>query len=116
MGADLNGMEGKEAKSLLLPPTPAEDTPAEFVSNVEKEVNKRKRMRSQSTKSYMDTTWIPATSSEVERLFSRAKLIRTAHRTKLDLENFESLLYLFYNRTFWSKETVARAVVSAKST
>lgn len=111
-GKDPDAVDIPFIKGLLIKAEAPNDTLEGFDDSFIKEVKKGlKRARSGGpdiVKKYRKTDFIPATSSEVERLFSKAKFIRTSLRCKMDLENFECLLYLYYNQNYWNKDTVAK--------
>ena len=48
---------------------------------------------SNTSSRYIDLRWIPATSNEVERLFSRAGLVLTSRRRAMHPTTLESLLF-----------------------
>ncbi|DAZ95335.1 TPA: LOW QUALITY PROTEIN: hypothetical protein N0F65_002442 [Lagenidium giganteum] len=62
---------------------------------------------------YGDLSWIPLTSNEVERLFSKAGRIFSRHQRGMDACTLETLLFLRYNRELWDVQTVA-AISSGK--
>jgi len=66
------------------------------------------RKKSRKTR-YMNLAWIPATTCEVERLFSVCKHIYSEFRKAMTPETMEILLYLRVNRQYWSILTVAKA-------
>ena len=49
---------------------------------------------------------IPPTSNHCERLFSKCKLVKTPQRSSLLPDNFESLMFLQVNRTYWEAQTL----------
>jgi hypothetical protein len=110
INSGLTDVQIRAVKKLEIAEPEISNAGSEFLNSLHTEVQKVIKQRGFLGKTYLETNFIPATSSEVERLFSRAKFIRTAHRTRLDLENFEALLYLFYNRKFWDKATVAKVL------
>jgi hypothetical protein len=55
---------------------------------------------------YKDLSWLPATSNIVERLFSRAKIILTDKRGKLEPRTVEALLFLKKNRKHWNETAI----------
>lgn len=63
-----------------------------------------------TTKSYINTSFIPPTSNICERLFSKAKIIYGSQRHRLDVESFECQLYLHVNREYWDVNTVAETM------
>jgi hypothetical protein len=76
----------------------AQESP-DFVSRVMSKKVKR-------TDEYQDCRFIPPTSAEVERLFSKAKNILTAKRKALCSENVEMLMFLRANRRLIDNELV----------
>ena len=61
---------------------------------------------------YID--WIPSTSCEVERLFSRAGHVLTCRRRSMDPTTMESLMFLEFNRRLWDPQLVAHALTSVE--
>lgn len=59
---------------------------------------------------YIDLAWIPATSNEVERLFSRAGLVLSERRRSMHPMTLEILMFLEYNDRLWNANTVAEAM------
>ncbi|KAE9046065.1 hypothetical protein PR002_g1893 [Phytophthora rubi] len=59
---------------------------------------------------YIDLRWIPSTSNEVERLFSRAGLVFSVYRRAMHPTTLETLLFLVYNRDLWDPQLVAAGV------
>ena len=53
---------------------------------------------------------LPPTSNLVERFFSQAKFVLSPLRQKLLPANFEAILYLKLNQTYWSADVVAEVV------
>ncbi|KAL0212103.1 hypothetical protein RCL1_005729 [Eukaryota sp. TZLM3-RCL] len=58
---------------------------------------------------YYCLEFIPSSSNEAERLFSRARMIMES-RPALSNENLSLQLVLFYNRDLWTVETVRKAL------
>ncbi|KAL0236319.1 hypothetical protein GEMRC1_002901 [Eukaryota sp. GEM-RC1] len=65
-----------------------------------------------ATSQYIDLSFIPSTSNALEGLFSRAKLTVGCLRTRLSAESLEKQLFLLYNRTHWTANTV-RTIVNS---
>ena len=63
-------------------------------------------------KTMMKLHWVPPTSNIVERLFSKAKNIRTPLRNRILPVNFEENLYLAVNKNYWDVETLLLVVNS----
>ncbi|KAL0224162.1 hypothetical protein P9112_003552 [Eukaryota sp. TZLM1-RC] len=61
---------------------------------------------------YIDLTFIPPTSNEIERLFSRAKLTVGCLRTRLSPFSLEKQLFLLNNKTHWSENTIKLIMLS----
>jgi hypothetical protein len=59
---------------------------------------------------YRSLAHIAPTSVVVERLFSRAKLIMTPHRRKMDPSTLEMLLLLRYNKDLWDPFTLDEVI------
>lgn len=106
MGVDLTPNEAKGVSHLVAAPAVAPTGENGTFATINSELCRLQNVRNAVGKRYIDTSFIPATSCEIERLFSRAKFIRNSLRARLDLENFESLLYLYYNKKFWDKDTL----------
>jgi hypothetical protein len=53
-----------------------------------------------------DVHHILPTSNVVERLFSRAKLIKTDHRKTMTAAHLDAVLFLRYNRGRWNEQTI----------
>ncbi|KAG2765428.1 hypothetical protein PC116_g21837 [Phytophthora cactorum] len=54
--------------------------------------------------------WVPPTSNDVERLFSRAGIVYSRLRRSLNPMTLETILFLQYNRGMWDASAVAQAV------
>jgi hypothetical protein len=80
----------------------------ENLSYAEKVLKKRKLEGScfkLTTSKYLNfTECVIPTSNVVERLFSQAKLVSTDTRKKLLPRTLESIMFLKYNRSFWSAQ------------
>ena len=63
-------------------------------------------------KTMMKLHWVPPTSNIVERLFSKAKNIRTPLRYRILPVNFEENLYLAVNKNYWDVENLLLVVSS----
>ena len=63
---------------------------------------------------YIPLGWIPATSNEVERLFSRAGLVFSKMRRSTSSTTLEAIMMLQYNRSMWDEQLVARAIRRSK--
>ena len=63
-------------------------------------------------KTMMKLHWVPPISNIVERLFSKAKNIRTPLRNRILPVNFEENLYLAVNKNYWHVETLFLVVNS----
>ncbi|KAE9341381.1 hypothetical protein PF008_g10647 [Phytophthora fragariae] len=62
----------------------------------------------------VDLSWIPATSNDVERLFSRAGLVFSSLRRAMAPTTLETILFLNYNRVWWDASAVAEAIERTK--
>ena len=65
---------------------------------------------------YKSTKYVFPTSNLCERLFSRASLIMTPNRRKMDPETFETIIMLKSNKDLWDAETVQQCMVRISST
>jgi hypothetical protein len=66
-----------------------------------------KRARLQKTQSTDHPVHhILPTSNIVERLFSRAKLVKTDHRKTMTAAHLDAVLFLRYNKSRWNAETI----------
>ncbi|RLN76471.1 hypothetical protein BBJ28_00007344 [Nothophytophthora sp. Chile5] len=61
-----------------------------------------------------DMRWIPPTSNDVERLFSRAGIVYSRLRRRLNPMTLETVLFLQYNRSLWDGSAVAQAVENGR--
>ncbi len=59
---------------------------------------------------YYDLHWIPATTCEVERLFSLCRHIYSEFRQAMTSETMEILLYLRENRSYWDIHSIGRCL------
>jgi hypothetical protein len=59
---------------------------------------------------YIPVHWIPHSSNDVERLFSRCKLTLGSLRTSMSPTHFEQVIMLYTNESLWSISTVNKAV------
>ncbi|KAF4132753.1 hypothetical protein GN958_ATG18051 [Phytophthora infestans] len=66
------------------------------------------------TPSREDLTWIPPTSNDVERLFSRAGTVLSRLRRSLNPMTLETVLFLQFNRSLWDASAVAEAIELGK--
>ena len=62
------------------------------------------------TSKYIKLGWIPCTTCEVERLFSKCRHIFSEFRKGFNPETMEIILYLRVNRAYWDISTVGEAV------
>ena len=58
---------------------------------------------------YHKLNYIGGSAVEVERLWSEAKFVLTAHRAKMSPIVFEALIFLKFNQQYWDIFTVQRA-------
>ncbi|KAE9285139.1 hypothetical protein PR003_g26668 [Phytophthora rubi] len=72
------------------------------------------RVKGRKQSKFIDLRWIPPTSNDVERLFSKAGLVLTDRRQSLHPTTLETLVMLEYNRSLWDAELVAMAIKSNK--
>jgi hypothetical protein len=61
----------------------------------------KKRRVTRRVDRYMDVGFIPPTSNECERFFSRVKLVYTDLRKSMDRSTLETLMFLNVNREMW---------------
>jgi hypothetical protein len=64
---------------------------------------------------YANPWFIPGSAAEIERLWSSAGLLMTSKRCSTTPQNFGAMIYLKYNRIYWDKRTVARAIQLVKN-
>ncbi|ETI34443.1 hypothetical protein F443_19096 [Phytophthora nicotianae P1569] len=62
------------------------------------------------TSSREDLKWIPPTSIDVERLFSRAGIVFSRLHRSLNPMTLETILFLQFNRSLWDASAVAEAI------
>ena len=67
-------------------------------SNADTIISSNKRRKTGN----VNLSWIPSTSNNAERLFSKAKRVMGDHRQKLNPVNFESQIFLIANKKYWS--------------
>ncbi|KAE8891566.1 hypothetical protein PF005_g10966 [Phytophthora fragariae] len=65
-----------------------------------------KRRKTAKRSAYVDVGYVPSTSNECERLFSRAELIFSDLRKSMDRVTLETLVFLHCNRSLWNVYTV----------
>ncbi|ETM41456.1 hypothetical protein L914_12767, partial [Phytophthora nicotianae] len=63
-----------------------------------------------ATATSFDLGWIPPTSNDVERLFSRAGIVYSRLRRSLNPMTLETVMFLQYNMRLWDGSAVAKAV------
>lgn len=80
----------------------------DITSSVDDEMDV-KRTRSGASK-YVNLEWIPASSCEIERLFSQAKLVLNDHRRRMLPCNMEIVLFLKMNRHRWNAWSVQKVM------
>ena len=79
-----------------------------------KEFAKRRRMNDDcKIEDYEDTSWVPGTSNQCERLFSKSRLILTDYRASMKPETFEMILMLKQNVNLWSIKTFMEVYTKA---
>ena len=57
---------------------------------------------------YHNIDYIGGSATEVDRLWSEAKFVLTAHRAKMSPIDFEDLMFLKFNQQYWDIFTVQR--------
>jgi len=73
-------------------------------------LERRERKASGPTRRYINLNWIPSTTCEVERLFSKCRHVFSLWRKAMTPLNLEALLYLKVNRRWWDHNTVANVM------
>ncbi|KAH9142878.1 hypothetical protein AeRB84_013074, partial [Aphanomyces euteiches] len=73
-------------------------------------MEKRRRIEESSLNCYMDLKFIPPTSNLVERLFSRAKLVKSDRRMRMLPIHLEMLTFLSSKKRFWGLCQVEQAM------
>ena len=76
-----------------------------FAGVLQASAEKRRRKET-----YIDSCFIVATSCDIERLFSKAKLLLGNLRTRMHPKHLEALLILSVNRDRGDVETVEKAI------
>ena len=80
----------------------------DFASEV---LNKSKKARkTPEISKYVDLSWIPATTNDVERLFSHCRRVFSMFRRAMTPQTLEILLYLKANRGYWTIKDVSHVV------
>ncbi len=88
-------------------PPPPTSSGLSIAREILKKAKGLKKMRTENmTSSYHPVNHILPTSNIVERLFSRAKLIKTDHRKTMTAPHLDALLFLRCNRSKWNEKTV----------
>lgn len=64
---------------------------------------------------YMNLEWIPPTTNDCERLFSKCKTIFTEQRQNMTPEMLELLIYHVANRSWWDIHSTAAVVNKTKN-
>jgi hypothetical protein len=112
---NLNSDEEKIMEGFLIHPNTSSDKenadaiPSDFVERAKFFANKRARTNLHDNENkYQNLNHICPTSNIVERLFSGSKLIITDHRTSLDHESLDGLLFLRYHKHLWTSVTIEK--------
>ena len=69
--------------------------------------HKKHRLEEHSPNLYIDCRWMPATTCEVERLFSKCRHVFSDWRRRMLPETLENIVYLSVNRKWWDIRDVA---------
>lgn len=85
------------------------DASSDFALDIIKADEKVRRKETEPSK-YVPLHWIPPTSNDAERLFSRCRRVFTEFRRAMTPYTLEMLVYLTVNRGLWDKEMVNIAV------
>ncbi|OWY99028.1 hypothetical protein PHMEG_00030046 [Phytophthora megakarya] len=112
---DLSSEEIEAAVRLLKEP----NTPAQFAGSTRKPdvkaaLDARAKAREEEKSKYIDLSWIPATSVEVERLFSSVKCILGYLRKSMNAETLEAILFLRMNWDLVTNEVTTKCVHHAR--
>jgi len=107
--SSLTNDEAKSIEHLLLPTASSDITSNESKSLADKLLGKYKCVK------YLDVSFIPCGSVEVESLFSVASHVWNNRRLGTSPENIESYMFLKMNRSLWNENLVAIAIQSAKN-
>jgi hypothetical protein len=75
-------------------------------------IAKARRMVLVKATDYVDTSFVPPTSSLAERLFSRAKHVKSDDRGRLTDEHFDDRMILLLNDSYWDATLVGEAIIS----
>jgi hypothetical protein len=100
---ELNEAERLSVQGFLPEPTPPASSSARTAVEIARE-NKKRRLVQDSP--YRSVQHVLPTSNIVERLFSRAKMIMTDQRKRMNPDNLDALLFLKYNKCRWGSRTV----------
>jgi len=108
--SDLTQDEAEAVRRFRTPRVDIEE-PAHEVSTLANELLRANRRRSDDAPSeYADLRFILPTSNVVERLLSVAKYILTYSRKHMHPINFETVIFLRTNRSYWDCDTVAKSI------
>ncbi|DAZ97177.1 TPA: hypothetical protein N0F65_004027 [Lagenidium giganteum] len=78
------------------------------------EVAQLTRFRKIAGNEYVDVTWVPATSNDVERLFSVAGRVFSSMRPAMHPTTLETIVMLRFNRQLSSVSVVASAIQATR--
>ncbi|ETM98376.1 hypothetical protein PPTG_19597 [Phytophthora nicotianae INRA-310] len=128
----LTSREKKSVSRLLCPPleSEADECPGRHITSETNSEPRPKRRRTtqefqnavtgravareKSRSKYMDLSWIPATSVEVERLFSKMKCMLGYLRKSMSKKTLEVILFLRMNWDLVTNEITTKAVRNAR--
>lgn len=106
--AQLTAQEKDELRSFMTPVLEdVRETDAEL-SYAQKIIQRTKSRRVDTR--YIDLTFVPPTSCEIERLFSTAKRVYSESRRSMLPVNLEADLFFKAYRKYWDKGLVSRAI------
>jgi HD-GYP domain-containing protein (c-di-GMP phosphodiesterase class II) len=100
--------EDSDPEDVTSPNTKRKELRRKYAEKMKK-VKKRRTSSGQDEQRYIDCTFIHGTSCGVETLFSTARRVLTDYRKSMSPYMFECLMFLKYNRRYWTAVTFARA-------
>lgn len=116
-GQSLTPPERAACAAFRVTSSPDEDQAEESPEGPSFAAQALKRLKTTKRSAYVDVGYVPPTSNECKRLFSRAKLIFSDVRKSMDRVTLETLVFLHCNRSLWSVYTVeeVRATIRRNS-
>jgi hypothetical protein len=79
-----------------------------------RQLHAAKLARTTPVSAYIGVAWLPATTDDIERVFSLCKRVWSEQRKAMTPETFEIIVYMSMNRRYWNINDVAN-VVRAKN-